>query len=495
VQEAVTSIAATTGQGTALFDAVVSGSAMFADDPDVQHNLILVTDGQNTSGTADLAAAVSAAQDRGVNVFAIGLAGPSTDEETLRSVAEQTGGTYSAISQGELTAVYAGLAEELVQQNVVEYRSKAPFGASVSVSVRLPSGDATTGFLAPAVVNLPATRGGEAVPSSILSGPIGMALVAALTFFATLGVLLLLGRAGERRRRERQLVTRLPTAQPVWQAQPGQVPTRAPDRSTWIPDGVASVAERAVGAKRGRRLAHRLEQAGWSIRSGEFVAIVALATLGLAIAGFVLLGPVAALAGAFLGALAPSAFLSRAARRRRSAIQAQLADTLMVIASAMRAGHSFLQSLDSAAKEIDDPARGEFSRVLSEIRLGRDTDDALQALVERVGSQDLEWAVTAIAIQRKIGGNLAEVLETVAATIRERETLRRQMKVLSAEGRLSAVVLTVLPILVASYLMVVNPEYLRTLTNTRAGVMISSTAGVLMAIGYVWMRKIVSLDV
>jgi tight adherence protein B len=167
----------------------------------------------------------------------------------------------------------------------------------------------------------------------------------------------------------------------------------------------------------------------------------------------------------------------------------------MVIASAMRAGHSFLQSLDSAAKEIDEPAKGEFSRVLSEIRLGRDTDDALQALVVRVGSQDLEWAVTAIEIQRKIGGNLAEVLETVAKTIRERETLRRQVKVLSAEGRLSVVVLTVLPILVASYLMVVNPEYLRTLTNTRAGVMMSSTAGVLMAIGYVWMRKIVSLDV
>jgi tight adherence protein B len=223
--------------------------------------------------------------------------------------------------------------------------------------------------------------------------------------------------------------------------------------------------------------------------------IVVVATLGLAIVGFVLMGPVAALAGAFGGALVPSAMLSRAASRRRSAIQAQLADTLMVIASAMRAGHSFLQSLDSAAKEIDEPARGEFSRVLSEIRLGRDTDDALQALVARVGSQDLEWAVTAIEIQRKIGGNLAEVLETVAKTIRERETLRRQVKVLSAEGRLSVVVLTVLPILVASYLMVVNPEYLRTLTNTRAGVMMSSTAGVLMAIGYVWMRKIVSLDV
>ena len=167
----------------------------------------------------------------------------------------------------------------------------------------------------------------------------------------------------------------------------------------------------------------------------------------------------------------------------------------MVIASSLRAGHSFLQSLDSAAKEIDQPAAGEFGRVLREIRLGRDTDEALEALVERVGSQDLEWAVTAIEVQRKIGGNLAEVLETVANTIRERETLRRQMRVLSAESRISVVVLTVLPILIAIYLMIVNPEYLRTLTTTTPGKIISISALALMGIGYLWMKRITRLDV
>ena len=129
------------------------------------------------------------------------------------------------------------------------------------------------------------------------------------------------------------------------------------------------------------------------------------------------------------------------------------------------------------------------------VRLGRDTDDALEALAERVGSQDLEWAVTAIEIQRKIGGNLAEVLETVANTIRERDTLRRQMRALSAEGRISALVLSVLPILIAAYLMIVNPDYLRTLTTTRPGIIISVSAGILMVIGYVWMRRMVKLDV
>jgi tight adherence protein B len=211
--------------------------------------------------------------------------------------------------------------------------------------------------------------------------------------------------------------------------------------------------------------------------------------------GFVLADVIGAVAGVVVGALTPRLVLGNAVARRQAAIQAQLADTLMVIASSMRAGHSFLQSLDSASKEIDQPAAGEFGRVLQEIRLGRDTDAALEALVERVGSQDLEWAVTAIKIQRKIGGNLAEVLETVANTIRERDTLRRQMRVLSAEGRISAAVLSVLPVLIASYLMIVNPDYLRTLVTTTPGIIISVSAACLMAIGYVWMRKMVKLDV
>jgi tight adherence protein B len=493
VAEAVDAIAATTSQGTSLFDAVVTGSEMF-EDPDAQHNLILVTDGRNTGGVNSLEAAVQVANEAGVSVHAIGLAGPLTDQETLGSIAERTGGSYAAISQAELTAVYEALADELVQQHVVEYRSKSPFGASVTVTVHLPSGDATTGFLAPGLANLPATRGDGALTSSPFAGPLGMALVAALTFLATLGIVRLVDEGRERRRREQALATRLPSAEPTWES--GQGGAHAPDRrSSVVPRQVAAFAERAVGTERGRRLGARLEHAGWSLRPGEFVAIVLGAIVVAGVAGLVLFGPIAALAGALIGFLIPSSMLSRAARRRKAAIQGQLADTLMVIASSMRAGHSFLQSLDSAAKEIDEPSSGEFSRVLSEIRLGRDVDEALQALVQRVGSQDLEWAVTAIAIQRKIGGNLAEVLETVAKTIRERETLRRQVKVLSAEGRLSVVVLTVLPILIAAYLMAVNPDYLRTLTNTTPGVVISSTAGVLMAIGYVWMKRIVTLDV
>jgi tight adherence protein B len=493
VEVAVTSIGESTSAGTALFDAVATAVGMFDTESNVQHNLILVTDGRNTTGDADLAGAVEAAEAAGMHVFTIGLAGPATDEATLRALARSTGGTYAAISPDELGAVYAGLAREFSSQYVVEYRSKSPVGTAIRASVHLPVGSASVGFLAPGASGLRTETRAIAQTPGFWAGSLGMGLIALLTFL-TVGALGLASlRLDARRRRQQQLRSRLVprSVEHGWDPEP---PTG--DRPARMSSQLTEVADRLVGgSSAGQRLARRLGHAGWAIGSGEFLTIVFIGVLLLGVLGFVFGSAVGALAGVTLGAFAPFVVLSNAAGRRLAAIQGQLADTLMVIASSMRAGHSFLQSLDSAAKEIDQPAAGEFGRVLREIRLGRDTDDALEALVERVGSQDLEWAVTAIEVQRKIGGNLAEVLETVANTIRERETLRRQMRVLSAESRISVVVLVVLPVLIAIYLMIVNPEYLRTLTTTTPGKIISIAALALMGIGYLWMKRITRLDV
>ncbi len=144
------------------------------------------------------------------------------------------------------------------------------------------------------------------------------------------------------------------------------------------------------------------------------------------------------LIGGALPTLAPA---QRAQQARADKLREQLPDVLTIMASSLRAGHRFLQSLDTVAKEITQPAASEFQRVVAEIRLGRPAEDALEALAERVGSPDFKWAVLAVNIQREVGGNLAEILDTVADTLRERAMLRRQIKVLTAEGRLSAWVL------------------------------------------------------
>jgi tight adherence protein B len=165
------------------------------------------------------------------------------------------------------------------------------------------------------------------------------------------------------------------------------------------------------------------------------------------------------------------------------------------MASSLRAGHSFIQALDTVAREIPQPAASEFQRVVSEIRLGRPTDDALEALAQRVGSDDFRWAVLAVNIQREVGGNLAEILDNVADTLRERATMRRQVRVLTSEGRLSAWVLACLPIAIATYMFAVNPEYISVLFSTRIGIIMLGSAVTLLAAGILWMRKIVDIDV
>jgi tight adherence protein B len=499
VERAVGSLTATTSQGTALFNTVGAASEMFTGGG--QHNLVLLTDGrckadptQSGPCTLDgsLEDAVAAATDAGVSVFTIGLSRTGAPVPTLEALAQRTGGVHSLITIKQLETVYAGLAEQLSAQYVAEYRSKAPLGAQVVVVVHTSVGRDTFGFVAPGQASIPKNAHSAATSAVMFwATPLGMGIISAFTFLAVLVAGLTTVSVANRRRRLRDLSRTVALPPP-----PAADPSASDVSKTFFPQRVGDSAENmASKTSAGRRLARTLEHAGWGIRSGEFLLLVALGVVVLAIAGFVLAAVVGALVGAVVGAVVPFAVLSHAASSRQDAMQKQLADTLMVIASSMRAGHSFLQSLDSAVKEADEPTAGEFGRVLREIRLGRDTDQALEALVERVGSQDLEWAVTAIKIQRKIGGNLAEVLETVAKTVRERETLRRQVRVLSAEGRISILVLSVLPILLAGYIMVVNPEYLRTLTSTRPGIFISVAGAALMGVGYIWMRKIVRLNV
>jgi tight adherence protein B len=493
VELAVDSLDTTTTQGTALYQAVVTGSEMFDPQSGAQHNLILLTDGKDTAGTADVAQAIKAARDAGMTVYTIALPGSDADETVLQQLAVRTGGRFQSITPDDLEAVYSGLALELSQQFVVTYRSKAPYGVPVSVEVRLPFGTASTRFLTPGLANLTGqdpTQPAEAAHGSAATSNAAIAVIAGLAFLAFLNLILLLQSLREQRRRETQLRSRLVAkVSAAWSPE-----DEGPRPNQWIPKAISDIAERTVsGTRAGGAITRRLGQAGWALRVGEFLAIVVLAGLGAAVGGFLLFGAPGAAAG-IVGLVAPLAILSTAAAKRLAAIQAQLADTLMVVSSSLRAGHSFLQSLDTATKEISEPGATEFGRTMSEIRFGRDVDEALDSLVERIGSRDLDWTVTAIKIQRKIGGNLAEVLEGVSKTIRERETLRRQVKVLSAEGRISSYVLTALPIVLGVYLTFVNPDYLRVLTSTRAGLILLSAAGGLMVVGYLWMQKIVRLE-
>jgi tight adherence protein B len=184
-----------------------------------------------------------------------------------------------------------------------------------------------------------------------------------------------------------------------------------------------------------------------------------------------------------------------AGNRERKRFEKQLPDTLTLLSTSLRAGYSLLQAIEAVASEAPDPTAREFSRAVAESRLGRSVPDALEGIVHRTQSKDFEWATMAIEIQREVGGNLAEVLQTVADTMLARNRLKGEIKALTAEGRISAVVLGSLPFALGIFLWFNNREYLQPLLDETMG-RIAIVAGlVLMAGGILWLRKIVDIEV
>ncbi len=325
-------------------------------------------------------------------------------------------------------------------------------------------------------------------PSQIVIG----VLVGGVAFF--LAWFLLGAAARQKQDKEREARMRA-VIQPGQQAADGAM--AVPQSGGWIPENVTKFGSRFAESQGfSERLDAELEAAGVSLRSGEFVVASAAGCLVFGVLGAALLHSwLLALVVAGIGAAFPTLLLRSALSKRADHLREQLPDVLTIMASSLRAGHSFLQSLDTVAKEIAQPAASEFQRVVAEIRLGRPAEDALESLAERVGSADFKWAVIAVNVQREVGGNLAEILDTVADTLRERAMLRRQIKVLTAEGRLSAWVLSLLPFAIALYMYAVNPSYIGVLFESIYGIIMIIVALILLGLGILWMRKIVNIDV
>ena len=245
-----------------------------------------------------------------------------------------------------------------------------------------------------------------------------------------------------------------------------------------------------------RDLERLLQQAGvqWSVQS--FLLITAGATVGLGALALLATGslPLAA-ACAAAGLLGPLVHVRSRRTRRLRAFEEQLPEAIDLLARAIRAGHPLAAGLKMVGEESPDPVGGEFRRVFEEQRFGLPPEDALLGLTERVGLMDVRILVTAILIQREVGGNLAEVLGKIAYTIRARFAIRRQLRVYTAQGRFSGYVLAVLPIAVGSMIFLLNPDYIATLFREPVGQVMLVTALILQLLGFLWIRRIVDIEI
>jgi len=309
-------------------------------------------------------------------------------------------------------------------------------------------------------------------------------LIAALTAFGSVG------RAGRDRELEQRIEHYGPRRKPT-AASEETASTRTVQRAA------QGVAERLMSPAAQHKLAARLDLAGIARKPAEWallggcLGIVVAAALSF-ITSYVLAG---VLVGALIGWLTMRLSLSFQIVRRRQAFSDQLPDVLQLVASALKSGFSLPQALDAVVRENAQPVAGEFARALAEARLGADLEDGLEAVANRMDSDDLRWTVTAIRVQQGVGGNLAEVLTTIVGTIRERAFLRRQVRALSAEGRLSAYIIVALPWLIGIWLFISRPQYMRLLYTTHVGEIMLVGAIALMVVGALWMRRVIKIRI
>lgn len=285
----------------------------------------------------------------------------------------------------------------------------------------------------------------------------------------------------------------------VWKGRPGVPLSRRRPEMAQQSSNLTRLTNQAVGAlnrglkKRPTSIFNRekLEQAGLNKEPGDYLLIAGTVTLVATVAAFLLGGLgmsiLALIVTPFLLYLGLNFLISR----RRKAFDAQVPDTLQMFSGGLRAGHSLLRAIDATAQENDGPMAAELTRIVNETRIGRDLGESMADVSRRTASEDFYWIAQAIEIHREVGGDLAEVLDHVGETIRDRNQVKGQVRALSAEGRISALVLMALPILMFIGLVLFNPTYSRVFTTTFIGFAMLGAAIILLSVGGLWLSRII----
>jgi tight adherence protein B len=500
----------TANGGTALYDATLMAERAVGTTG--SRTIVLLCGSRDDSSKATLAQTVSAAQLSGAVVDAVSLGTAATQVAPLQQLTAASGGRLLATQQAaDFAPAFRSAAQDISTEILVTAQVPAQFaGQGVTVAVSAKAGNTTV--TDSAAYQLSTTTAGSTAskaaaaasprPEKVTISPLGshtyLVIGIAAVFVGLLAIFVLLAFNSKlldtRDTRMRRRLSFYTLTGRNTRAEPQ--PTALGDSS--VTRSAVQLAGRLVVSRDfDARLGRRLEAAGVPLKPAEWLVVQAASACGLGVL-FLLLGggsAVAAILGVLIGIGGPIGYLVMRESRRSTAFLEQLPDTLQLIAGSISVGHSLPQAMDAIVREDLQPMSVEFNRALVETRLGMPVEDALEGISTRMVSQDFAWIVMAIRIHREVGGNLAEILTTVAATIRERERLRRQVRGLSAEGRLSAWILGALPPIFATYLILVRPTYIKPLFTDPLGVTLLGVMVILMIAGVFWLRRVVKVEV
>jgi len=482
---------------TALYNAVLLGSNLFDNIEAPRRAMILLSDGGDTASTIELEDALIALLDAGPRFIAVELESSENDSATLQRIEAATTGTLvSASDPTALTEIYEETASDLVNQYELTFTSQAEGITNLVVAVRRGEVAAIASTRAqfpplPILEEPEAPVVAEPEPIFVptppvvaldvpwIATPAGLA-VAALAIFSALAVTFLL---------------MVPTRQGglAFFGLVGRRP-RGESRFSGLAASATMFAEEALSRSHGDRAVRKLlDRAGIRLRIGEFLVLLVGVGIAAFAAAFAFLNLTAAAVIAVTAVFAAIALISAIGARRAEKFRSQLPDTLQLIAGSLRAGFGLTAAIGAVADEQEDPTAEEFNRMQIEVQLGRTIEESLRAAAIRVQSEDLPWVADAIEIHRETGGDVADLLDGIAATVRERERVRGQIKVLSAEGRISGLVLILMPFVLAAITYFAAPGYFAELTDSTEGRWMIAGALFDMFIGIIWIRQITRL--
>jgi tight adherence protein B len=476
--------------GTQLYDAIGTSVSQLGDSG--ARSVLLLSDGKDTNSQLDVGAAERQLAKSGAVLDVVSLDQELEHLTLLRGLTRVSGGEVISTEPEALAEVFTDQAVALEQAAIVSFTKPpgSPSEATLEIRIDATSGQATDSAFyringeAPLQLESRSVQG-DGLPAwslylSAFAVCLGLVGIAGFALF------------GARRNPLQEQLAQYSVSggQPVQPEPAESAPTSTP-----LLESAVELTKKVVTGDFETRLALKLAGAGLAMTAAEWLLFQAAVAVGAAILGLVLGGPALAFLFFVLGLVLPLAYMQFRHSRRQSAFNSQLAETLTLISGGLSAGLSLPQAADTVVREGAEPMAGEMRRALVEQRLGLEISDALDGIAQRMKSEDFSWVVMAIRIQREVGGNLSELLNTVADTLRERDYVRRQVKVLSAEGRISAWVLSVLPFLIFFYLLLVRPDFVRPLYTTLPGFLMLGAAAGLLGMGIFVLSRLVKIEV
>ena len=487
---------------TSLFDGIIIALDQFKKRDEIKHRyLIVLSDGTDTVSKLTAQDVIDKAQKEDVTIYSIALMSYDFNPTDIGNISRSTNGElFIAANSKELKELYKFISRRIRNQYKISYTSLWPNTDSINVKIVVEKSELTssirTNYVNPFYTPDPTKIVKENRPSYLALFDIWWVKIIiyatifiGVVLFLYIFILLILPR--------RQL---LKERTEFYGYKPARRNLEAEIREK---KGKVGFFDRLVifvskfSSKRGfgELFELRLQRAGMSIRSSEFITMHIISIVVISLIVYFLTGNYLLTFLVFIIiTLIPFLLLNIRTAQRLRRFHEQLPDTLQLISGSLKAGYSFNQAISMVVEESKPPISDEFKRVLSEIRMGLSDREALENMAVRINSEHFNWVVMSVNVQREVGGNLAEVMEIISNTIRERDIVMNQIKALTAEGRLSAYILIALPILLGIYLSFINREYISLLVTTKIGLAMTGMAVLLMIAGIIWMLRVIRVE-